>query len=268
MKETNSSKQHVYNYWNNASCGTEFIHEKKFTKEYFEAIENFRYTIEPEIFSFAQFTRYHGKKVLEVGVGAGSDFLQWVRAGAHPHGIDLTHEAIRNVQHRLNLYNLHTQNIQVADAEQLPYNDNTFDLTYSWGVIHHSPNMEQCLSEIIRVTKPGGEIKIMIYNRRSLFAFYQYLIFGLFKGKPFSSIKKILYTQQESPGTKAYTRKEIKNMLTQYPVTIIDIDTTVSNHDLLYYRGTFARFVAHTLTTLWGWKRAGWFMRLTLKKYD
>jgi len=86
---TENLKQEVYSYWNKASCGTEFVKQEKFTKEYFEEIEKIRYSLEPEIFSFAQFTRYHEKKILEVGVGAGTDFLQWVKAGTQAHGIDL-----------------------------------------------------------------------------------------------------------------------------------------------------------------------------------
>ena len=73
-------KQEVYKYWNNASCGTEHTKKDKFSKEYFEEIEQLRYAAEPEIFSFAQFTRFKDKKLLEVGIGAGTDFLQWVRA--------------------------------------------------------------------------------------------------------------------------------------------------------------------------------------------
>lgn len=259
-------KQDVKNYWNQASCGTEFINKPKFSLEYFEAIEDFRYRIEPEIFSFAQFTRFHGKKMLEVGVGAGSDFLQWVRAGTQAHGIDLTSEAIENVKQRLSLYKLQAVDLQVADAENLPYDDNTFDLVYSWGVIHHSPDTPKCLSEIVRVTKPGGVIKVMIYNRRSLFAFYRYLACGLFKGKPFKSFKSILFDHQESPGTKAYTFSEVKKMLVQYPVKIISLQAPATAHDLLYYRGKFVRFFAYLASSLFGWHKVGWFMTVELEK--
>src|SRR5476649_1804025 len=126
-------KQEVHTYWNKLSCGTEHTQQEKYSKD----IESFRYTVEPEIFSFAQFTRFRDKKVLEVGVGAGTDFLQWVRAGAQAHGIDLTQEAVDNVRHRLALYNLQATDIRVADAEKLPYENDSFDLAYSWGVIHH-----------------------------------------------------------------------------------------------------------------------------------
>lgn len=268
MFETNNQdlKKQVKHYWNQASCGTEFINEKKFSPAYFHAIEEFRYTIEPEIFSFAQFTRFHGKKILEVGVGAGTDFTQWVRAGTIAHGIDLTEEAIINVKHRLALQGLAAQELIVADAEHLPYNDNSFDLVYSWGVIHHSPNMEQCLREIIRVTKPGGTIKIMVYNRRSLFAYYRYILSAIFKGKPFQRLRTVLFHHQESPGTKAYTIKEIKNLLQQYPVELNNIKAPVSQHDLLYYKNRLFKNIAYVAACILGWEKAGWFMMIELKK--
>lgn len=259
-------KQEVYNYWNKASCGTEFIKQEKFTKAYFQDIEKIRYSLEPEIFSFAQFTRFHGKKILEVGIGAGTDFLQWIRAGTQTYGIDLTHEAIENVKHRLELFNLQAHDLKVADAENLPYEDNAFDLVYSWGVIHHSPDTIRCLEEIIRITKPGGSIKIMIYNRHSLFAFYRYLLCGLFKGKPFRSFSNVLFFDQESLGTKAYTQKEIRSILKKYPVTINELKSTVTKHDLLYYKSQPIQWLTYVAACMVGWNKAGFFMTLDLQK--
>ena len=264
--EQNSLKQEVKKYWNKASCGTEFIAAEKFTPAYFEQIEAFRYTIEPEVFFFAQFTRFHGKKMLEVGVGAGTDFVQWVRAGAKAHGVDLTEEAIENTKRRLELAGLHAAELRVADAEALPYDDNSFDLVYSWGVIHHSPNTEQCLREIVRVAKPGGTIKIMIYNRHSLFAYYRYLIAGLLRGRPFQSLKKVLWNHQESAGTKAYTFREVRAMLSALPVSCINIKAPVTSHDLLYYKSWPFRAIAYCAAALLGWHRAGWYMMLELQK--
>lgn len=261
-------KEKVRRYWNKASCGTEYTDQKKFSEKYFQEIEALRYKIEPEIFSFAQFTRFHKKTVLEVGVGAGTDFLQWVRSGAHAHGIDLTQEAIDNVTSRLNLYGLKASDLRVADAENLPYPDNYFDCIYSWGVIHHSPNMQRCFEEIIRVAKVGGTIKLMIYNRRSLFAFYRYLIAGLFKGKPFQTISTVLFNHQESPGTKAYTFKEIKKMLAGYPVKVNQLKAAATSHDLLYYKAKPFRWLAYFAACLCGWNRVGWFMTIDLQKIE
>lgn len=259
-------KKEVARYWNKASCGTEYIDKEKFSADYFNEVEQFRYRVEPEIFSFAQFTRFRNKKVLEVGVGAGTDFVQWVRAGAHAYGIDLTQEAIDNATHRLALEGLQAQELLVADAERIPYSDNSFDLVYSWGVIHHSPNTIQCLEEIIRVTKPGGTIKIMIYNRYSLFAFYRYVCAALFKGKPFQMLSTVLYNHQESPGTKAYTFKEIRSILARYPVVIKQLKATVTNHDLLHYKSSLYQSLAYTTACVFGWNHVGWFMTIELQK--
>ena len=99
-------KQQVHDFWNEQSCYTPVTKAAKFTREYFEEIESFRYFDQPFIHSFAQFSRYHGKRVLEVGFGAGTDFIQWLRAGARTSGIDLTPEALENVRHRIQTYDL------------------------------------------------------------------------------------------------------------------------------------------------------------------
>lgn len=259
-------KQTVKKYWNTATCGTEFIQKSKFSSEYFESIQDFRYSIEPEIFSFAQFTRFHGKKVLEVGVGAGTDFLQWVKSGAECYGIDLTEEAIVHVKHLLNQHGLQAAEIKVADAENIPYEDNTFDLTYSWGVIHHSPDTIKCLDELIRVTKPGGKIKFMVYNRHSLFAFYMYLKYALLKGKPFQKLGTVIYNHQESPGTKSFSRPEMKSILAKKQVSTLQIKSPVTNHDLLYYKSKNIKLIPYILACICGWNRAGWFMQIELQK--
>lgn len=261
-------KERVHAYWNRASCGTEYTTHTKFSPDYFQEIEAFRYHIEPEIFSFAQFTRYRNKKVLEVGIGAGTDFMQWVRAGAHAYGVDLTQEAIRNTHHRLTQEGLKARYLDVADAEALPFEDNSFDLAYSWGVIHHSPRTFTCLEEIVRVTKPGGTIKIMVYNLNSLFAFYQYLMYGVKKFRFFSRWRTIIYNNQESYGTRAFTCSEMRSHLKQYPVTITKLEAPMTSHDLLYYKAKPFRIFAHLLATITGWKRAGWFMLIELKKNE
>jgi len=265
MNEANL-KNEVASYWNKEACGTNITLAKKYTKEYFGEIEEFRYRIEPEIFSFAQFTRYRNQKVLEVGIGAGTDFLQWVRAGTKAYGIDLTEEAVEHVKNRLNMFGLSAEEVRVADAENLPYEDDFFDLVYSWGVIHHSPDTLKALSEIIRCTKRGGAIKIMIYNRRSLYALYKYLRFGLFRGKPFRSISDILYHHQESIGTKAFTMSEIKKILSKYEVEIKRINANATNYDLLWDKPLIFRLLAYILACLFGFKKCGWFMTIDLKK--
>ncbi len=259
-------KQEVFSFWNDAACGTYAASSSRFSKQYFEEIEEFRYRIEPEIFSFAQFTRHRDQKILEVGIGAGTDFLQWVRAGTKAFGIDLTEEAVQHVKHRLQVYGLSAEEVKVADAENLPYPDDFFDLIYSWGVIHHSPDTIRALAEIIRCTKPGGHIKLMLYNRRSLMALYRYLQYGLFQGKPFRKVSEILYHHQESKGTKAYTFSEINSIMDQYSVEIKHLNAQVTSYDLLRNKSFVFRLLAYSLACLWGFHRCGWFITIELQK--
>ena len=119
-------KNEVHDYWDAESCGTDVATADKHSLEYFEEIEEYRYRVEPEIMPFAQFSRWHGKKILEVGVGAGSDFIQWVRSGAKAHGIDLTKEGIENVQKRLEVYGLQCDDLRVGDAENIPHQGQCF----------------------------------------------------------------------------------------------------------------------------------------------
>src|SRR5260221_11498943 len=121
VREVSALKSQVKNYWNRQSCDTAAASSGKFSAEYFEEIEAWRYSDQPRIHSFAQLTRYHRKRVLEVGFGAGTDFIQWLRAGARASGVDLTEEALANLTHRIRVYGLpEPESIQVADAESLP----------------------------------------------------------------------------------------------------------------------------------------------------
>jgi ubiquinone/menaquinone biosynthesis C-methylase UbiE len=207
----------VSTYWEKGSCGTDHTDKPKHSLSYFEEIEEFRYRHEPYIHAFAQFTRWHKRRVLEVGVGAGTDFLQFMRAGALCSGVDLTQEAIENVSARLALYGLKAEGLQQCNAEQLPFADDTFDLVYSWGVIHHADDMEAVLREIFRVTRPGGRIKIMVYNLWSVHTLYMYVRYALLKGRLFRGPRWAIYHYQESYATKVYSKREVQRMLDNLP---------------------------------------------------
>lgn len=209
----------IREYWEVRSCGTDRTDRPQYSLEYFEEIEEYRYAYNPFIHSFAQFTRWRGKKVLEVGVGAGTDFLQFVRAGANVYGVDLTEEGIRNVEHRLQIYGLAAEDLRVCNAEHLPYEDDSFDLVYSWGVIHHAENMEKVLSEIYRVTRPGGCIKLMVYNINSLYAWAKYFFHSVPRGRILGGRGWAIYNFQESFATKAYTRRDIECLMASSPHT-------------------------------------------------
>ncbi len=266
--ETGVLKARVKAYWSRETCGTYVAKAVKYTREYFDEIEEYRYRVEPEVFPFAQFTRFHGQKILEAGIGAGTDFIQWVRAGARAYGLDLTEEAVEHVNKRLEVYGLAAEDVRVADVENLPYPDNTFDLVYSWGVIQYTPDTRKALAEIIRVTRPGGLIKIMVYNRHSLWVLYKYLRYGMLRGRPFVNLSSLIYDRCAGGGARAFTAGEIKNWLVPYPVTIRAQRAGVTRYDLLRHvpAGRLVRFAAYILACLGGMDRCGWFMTFELEK--
>ncbi|MCX6153911.1 MAG: class I SAM-dependent methyltransferase [Candidatus Kapabacteria bacterium] len=259
-------KQQVQQFWNNQACGTQFTDKEKYSKEYFEDIEDLRYRQEPEIFSFAQFTRFRDKKLLEVGVGAGTDFLQWARAGAVVYGIDLTPEAVEHVHHRLSLYGLKAEEIKVADSENIPFPDNFFDIVYSWGVIHHTPDTPKAMREIIRVCKPGGTCKVMIYHRHSLLSYFFWIKYALLKGKPWMSLSKVLWNHMESIGTKAYTIKEVHQMLKMNTIENLKIQPVLTYYDKMTRFNKLFRLCAKLVANLFGYNKVGWFLTIEFNK--
>ena len=236
MSNANSDqeKQRVHEFWNAQSCGTEVATAKKFSSDYFEQVESFRYFDQPFIHAFAQFSRYHRKRVLEVGIGAGTDFIQWLRCGASVSGVDLTEEALDHVQQRIQAYQLpQPECIRVSDAETLPFDSDSFDLGYSFGVLHHTPNTEKAIAELVRVVRGGGEIKIMLYNRRSVFVFNRWVKHALLRGRPWKSLRWVLWNHVENIGTKGYTRKELLQMLAALPLEYLHVHTECTSGDYL-----------------------------------
>jgi len=159
-------KSKVRDFWQANPCGAKFAREEVGTPEFFETVERHRYETEWHIPQVVNFERWRERDVLEVGCGLGTDAARFARAGAHYSGIDLTHRSIELARERFRQERL-TGEFQVGDAEQLPFPDNSFDLFYSHGVLHHTPDIEKAVGEAHRVLRPGGEAMVMLYHRRS-----------------------------------------------------------------------------------------------------
>lgn len=223
-------KQAVKDFWNEASCGEElYLRGENEKKAYLNQTAK-RYELEPYILDFAGFENAANKKVLEIGVGLGADHQRFAEAGADLHGIDLTPRAIENTSQRFRLFGLQSQ-LQVADAEKLPFENNSYDIVYSWGVIHHSPDTPKAVDEIHRVLKPGGEARIMIYHTYSFVGYMLWMRYALMRLRPYTSLKTIYSRYLESPGTKAYTVNEAKQLFSAYRQ--VQIDTVLTHGDLL-----------------------------------
>lgn len=225
-------KARVREFWNREPCGTADNPHPALSGEYFAWIERQRDDREPFIARFARWPEWRGKRVLEMGTGAGTDFVRFVRAGADAVGLDLTDAGIATVRRRLALESLSAP-LMVGDVEHLPFPDEYFDFVYSWGVIHHTEDTAAAAREAVRVLKPGGELCVMIYHRFSLHCLLGYLRYGVLEGRPFRSIDEIARDHFESYGTKVYSEGAARNLFAGIPVTITHV---VTPYDLLYAR--------------------------------
>jgi ubiquinone/menaquinone biosynthesis C-methylase UbiE len=240
------AKQAVKEHWEAEPCGTGLTSAEYGSREFYAELERHRYEVEPFIRPFAEFERWRDKDVLEVGVGAGTDFVQFARAGARLHGVDLTQASIDLVGQRLALDG-YDANIRVADAERLPFDDGSFDLVYSWGVLHHTPDTEAAIAEVRRVLRDGGEARIMLYARHSWVALALWARYALLVGRPWRSLSDVVANHMESPGTKAYTDNELRSIFAGF--ADVRIERFVTPYD---------RRVAGPAVRLGG-ARFGWF---------
>jgi ubiquinone/menaquinone biosynthesis C-methylase UbiE len=225
-----NAKQQVHDFWNEASCGEDlYLKGETLRQKYYQQAKD-RYALEPYIADFADFQLATNKQVLEIGVGLGADHQKFAEAHAKLHGCDLTERAIEHTRDRLALFSLRSD-LRVADAENLPYETGFFDLVYSWGVIHHSPDTQQVANEIFRVLKPGGQAKIMIYHTYSWVGYLLWLRYALAKGQPGTDLATIYANYLESPGTKAYSKTEANRLFGQF--RLVSIKTVLTHADLL-----------------------------------
>jgi 2-polyprenyl-3-methyl-5-hydroxy-6-metoxy-1,4-benzoquinol methylase len=156
---------HVRDYWNNRPCNVKHSNKEIGSKDYFNEVEFRKYFVEPHIPKFADFNLWKGKKVLEIGCGIGTDAINFARAGADYTGIDLSSESINLTKKRFELFNLNGR-LEVINAEELNL-ESSFDLIYSFGVIHHSPNPKKIIESAYKLCKPDGQLRLMLYAKNS-----------------------------------------------------------------------------------------------------
>ncbi|MEK7469136.1 MAG: class I SAM-dependent methyltransferase [Planctomycetota bacterium] len=222
-------KKQVHDFWNEASCGEQLLLDAADKAGYVAQLEK-RYALEPYIEPFAKFPECRDRDVLEIGIGLGADHQRFAQAGARLTGIDLTERAVVHTRKRFDLFGLKSE-LRVGDAEALPFPDGTFDVVYSWGVLHHSPNTARAVDEALRVLRPGGKARIMIYHKHSLVGTMLWLRYALLRGNPWRSLKSIYSSHLESPGTKAYTKREAGELFRQF--SGVKISTVLTHGDLL-----------------------------------
>jgi len=233
-------KEKVRDFWDTDPCGSRYLGDRAD----FEAHARARYQLEPYIHDFAGFAHSAGKRVLEIGVGIGADYLEWLKGGAHATGIDLSSASLEHARRRCETAG-YTPDLRLSDAEHLPFPDDTFNIVYSYGVMHHSPDTTECIREAWRVLKPGGTLRIMIYHHPSLTGLMLWLRYGFLHG---ASLRQSLCKHLESPGTKSYTRKEALAMLVGFEQ--LECRQVLSPGDLLLNEPS-ARFRGWAYKIIW-----------------
>ncbi|MEP6817908.1 MAG: class I SAM-dependent methyltransferase [bacterium] len=289
MTDANTNlKERVRAFWQANPCGVKFAEAAPGTRRFYELVEAHRYTKEWHIPVAADFAGARGLKVLEVGCGLGTDGAQFAEAGADYTGVDLTEAAVDLARRRFELFDLQGK-FQTADAENLAFSDESFDLVYSHGVLHHTPETGKAIREIHRVLRPGGRAVVMLYHRGS----YNYRInisllrragaqllrwepgiklVNKLTGEPLESLRehaRLLKTEKESylkpdeflsqntdgagnPLARVYSRKEARELFKEF--SEVTLKTYFLNKRWLPLIGSLLpRSLESQLAARWGW---------------
>ena len=214
-------KEEVQDQWNNNPVGSHYAKTTQpHTLDWYLEVEQYRYgTYSPWAFELMEFGQHAGEKVLEIGGGLGTDLSMFARHGALVTDVDLSAGHLAHAKENFALRGLKGEFVH-HDAETLPFPDNTFDLVYSNGVIHHTPNTQYVVNEIRRVLKPGGKAIVMVYAEHSFHYWYrlvweQGIKHDLLRTYSIGEImsRKVEITENDArPLVKVYTARRLKQM--------------------------------------------------------
>ena len=219
--------ERVQGYWNARPCNIRHSPKQVGTKEYFDEVEARKYMVESHIPGFADFKHWEGKKVLEIGCGIGTDTMNFARHGAKVTAVDLTEKSLEVARQRAEVFGLQDRiRFIQANAEELSsyVPVETYDLVYSFGVIHHTPHPERVIEELRKYVKPGGTVKIMVYNRWSWKVLWILFVYG--KGQ-FWKLDRLIAEYSEAqtgcPVTYSYSRRHGRRLLEEHGFQVTDI---------------------------------------------
>lgn len=206
--------EQIRTYWNNRPCNIRHSQSPIGTKEYFDEVEARRYANEPHNYTFPEFERWRGKRVLEVGCGIGTDAVNFARAGAIYTGVDLSEESVKLCKQRFKVFGLDGE-IFTANAEELdavfdPHDK--FDLIYSFGVIHHAPRPDRVVANFPRLLAEGGEIRAMLYAKNS----WKNILIDAGWDQP--------EAQDNCPQAMTYTKQEARELFKEFDNVHVEQD--------------------------------------------
>ncbi len=218
-------KQQTQQQWDNDPCGSHYVKQaNQHTIEWFQEAENYRYKhYAPWMHEVMEFSQHPGERILEVGGGMGTDLSQFARHGALVTDLDLSFRHLDLARKNFSLRGL-SANFLHADAETFPFKDESFDVVYSNGVIHHTPNTPDVVQEIYRVLKPGGKAIVMVYAETSLHYWVelvwklgvrQQMLEGCSMGEVLSRHVEIS-EHGAKPLVKVYSKGRLRNLFKQF----------------------------------------------------
>ena len=236
-------------YWNSRPCNIRHSTKPVGTREYYDEVEARKYFVEPHIPRFAEFDRWNGKKVLEIGCGIGTDTINFARAGAQVTAVDLTEQSLGLARQRAKVFGLEDRiRFIQADAENLSETVpvEPYDLVYSFGVIHHTPDPSRVLDEIRKYVTPESTVKIMVYNRWSWKVLWILFVYG--KGRIWKLDRLIAdYSEAQTgcPVTYSCSRTEGRRWFANHGFRVTDV---MVDHIFPY---AIAEYVQYRYKVVW-----------------
>ena len=195
----------IKSYWNRRPCNLHHSQNIVGTKEYFNEVEKKKYFVEHHIPKFANFPNWKNKKVLEIGCGLGTDAVNFSRNGADYTGLELSIESLKLAKKRFEVFNLEGKFYEKNAEENLDdLGSNSYDLVYSFGVIHHSINPQKIVDNVYKLLKEGGTFKLMLYAEHS------------WKNIMINNDKDQYEAQANCPVASTWTKDQIKELLKNF----------------------------------------------------
>jgi len=217
----------VRDFWNRRPCNIRHSPKPIGSKEYFDEVEARKYFVEPHIPRFAEFDRWKGKRVLEIGCGIGTETMNFARAGAAVTAVDLSEKSIEIARQRASVYGLSNIQFCQGNAEELTsfIPPGEYDLIYSFGAIHHTPHPERVIEQLRLCSQPGTILKIMVYQRNSWKALQILLHEGHGAFWRFSElVQRHSEAQTGSPVTFIYTPDSVRDLLRGFTTDSVAIE--------------------------------------------
>ena len=220
----------VKEFWDGRPCNIRHSQKELGTREYFDEVADKKFFVEPHIKSFSNFNEWNGKRVLEIGCGLATVGINFASHGANYTGVELSEESLDLAKQRFDVYNMKGE-LYSGNAEELSsfVPVETYDLIYSFGVIHHSPYPEKIISEIKKYMNKDSTLKIMLYAKDS---WKNYMIeSGLDQPE----------AQYGCPIANTYTKDDIVELLDGYDIISIKQDHIFPYQVEPYKRGEYIK---------------------------